>query len=238
MARYLNRGLGIWITIVAASLGGCATTNGTVARNFEPARPPQVTPPPSSNGSLYQTGFGMTLFEDMRARHVGDVLTVIVAEKTDATKKASTSTKKDDAVTMRNPTLFGLSPNFDVPRPFMPALRNLSLETSIDASREFAGEGDSAQKNSLSGRVTVTVTEVLPNGNLVVRGQKRVTINQGDELVQLAGIVRAVDIRPDNTVLSTNIADMTVAYVGEGALADANAQGWLSRVFSGKWWPF
>ncbi|MEJ2592686.1 MAG: flagellar basal body L-ring protein FlgH, partial [Candidatus Thiodiazotropha sp.] len=96
----------------------------------------------------------------------------------------------------------------------------------------------SAQSNKLSGNITVTVVEVLPNRNLYVRGEKRIGINQGYEYVRLAGIVRPQDITPENTVESTRIADPTISYVGEGALADANSMGWLARFFNSVLFPF
>src|SRR3569833_1548254 len=110
--------------------------------------------------------------------------------------------------------------------------RKLDLETKIKGTRAYKGEGDSSQSNQLQGQITVTVAEVLPNGNLVVRGEKQLTITQGDEMIRFAGIVR------DNTVLSTLVADAKISYGGKGTLADANSMGWLGRFFNSSWWPF
>jgi flagellar L-ring protein precursor FlgH len=82
------------------------------------------------------------------------------------------------------------------------------------------------------------VAEVLSNGNLLVRGEKRLTINQGDEYIRFSGIVRPSDIGPDNTVLSTSVADARIAYTGKGTLDESNSSGWLARLFNSKWWPF
>lgn len=222
-----------------ALLGGCSTIDRKAADNeFQSSRPPYVTPPQPTNGSIYQSGYEISLYEDLKARRVGDIITIVLLEKTNASKQASTNTAKENSLAMANPTLFGKKPSFSVPRPFQPSINGLTLDTSVDSKNSFKGEGDSSQSNSLTGNITVSVAEVLPNGNLFVRGQKRLTINQGEELVQFSGYVRAADIRPDNTVLSTKVADAKIAYIGEGTLADANSQGWLGRFFNSKWWPF
>ena len=113
-----------------------------------------------------------------------------------------------------------------------------TLETSLSSASEFDGEGDNTQKNSLTGSLTVTVADVLPNGNLVVRGEKRVSLNQGNEYVKVSGIVRPVDIDPDNSIASTKIADATIIYNGDGQTASANKAGWLTRFFSSALSPF
>ena len=114
--------------------------------------------------------------------------------------------------------------------------RNI-LENDIESQSAFDGEGDSAQSNTLDGDITVSVVGVLPNGNLVVQGEKWITINQGDEYIRLQGIVRPVDISTDNTVLSTKVGNAQIAYGGTGVLADTNRQGWLTRFFSTVIWP-
>jgi flagellar L-ring protein FlgH len=218
---------------------GCSTSpSRPIAEGFEASRPAYYTPPPPQNGAIFQAGYEVSLYEDMRARRVGDILTIILTEKTNASKQAATNTAKESSVDIASPTLFGREFKFDLPRPFMPAAQNATLANSLSSSNSFAGEGDSAQSNSLTGSITVTVAEVLPNGNLFVKGQKRLTINQGDEYVQFSGIVRTADINPDNSVLSTKVADANIAYVGDGMVNDVNSQGWLARFFNGKWWPF
>ena len=112
----------------------------------------------------------------------------------------------------------------------MSALTGNDAETKLTAKRDFKGEGAANQSNSLSGNISVTVVEVLPNGNLNVRGEKRVTLNQGDEYIRLSGIVRPVDIDSANTITSDKVADVTIMYIGEGAMADASKMGWLSRI--------
>ena len=105
-------------------------------------------------------------------------------------------------------------------------------------SSDFTGEGNSAQSNSLAGDISVTVVKRYANGNLLIRGQKWITINQGREFVRLEGMVRAVDVQPDNTVPSTKVANALISYGGQGALADANAKCWLARFFDSPLTPF
>ena len=114
----------------------------------------------------------------------------------------------------------------------------MNLNSALGSGSTFAGESESTQSNSLSGSITVSVVDVLPNGYLKIRGEKRVRLNQGNEYVRLAGIIRPSDISPDNSVESTKIADATIMYTGEGALADANKIGWLARFFISAVFPF
>ncbi len=202
-------------------------------RPLSPAANAEVT------GSLYHVSTGIVLYEDPRARRVGDILIIKLVESTNATKSASTNTKKENAVSIVNPSLFGTSVEYDVSR-HAPLTRttNLDLSATLNSNQDFKGNGGSSQKNSLSGSISVTVTEVLSNGNLLVRGEKLIGINQGHEFVRLSGVVRAQDIQPDNSVLSTQVADAQISYGGKGALADSNGHGWLTRFFLSSWWPF
>jgi flagellar L-ring protein precursor FlgH len=117
-------------------------------------------------------------------------------------------------------------------------LLGFDLSESLKSNHSFEGKGSSDQNNSLQGDISVTVVEVLPNGSLKVRGEKRVTLNRGDEFIRLSGIVRPVDIDASNVIPSTKVADATIMYTGEGELADANRMGWLSRLFMSVLFPF
>ena len=185
--------------------------------------------PAPTQGAIYNAGTGFALFEDTKARVAGDLLTVLLVEKTQAQKKASTSTSKDTSVDIANPTLFG--------RPLSRGGTGIG-GFGVEGGRSFDGKGDSSQSNQLSGSLTVTVIERLPNGNLVVAGEKDLAIGQGSERVRLHGVVRPVDVRADNTITSDRVADARIEYVGRGVLADANSQGWLSRFFNSPWFPF
>ena len=206
---------------------------------FAAVRPPLPPVQPESNGSIYQAGFDYRFFEDVKARRVGDILTVVLEENTAASKDATTSIEKDNTTTIDNPTVFGASPEFDLPG-FIPLdnTDNVNLQTDLSSSHEFEGTGSSSQNNNLTGNITVSVVEVFPNGNLFVRGEKRLTLNQGNEYIRISGMVRPTDILADNTIRSTQIADATIMYTGDGATNEANVIGWLARFFISAVMPF
>jgi flagellar L-ring protein precursor FlgH len=175
---------------------------------------------PVANGSIFQASDGYAaLYEGSRARRVGDPLTIVLVEATAASKSADSK--------LSSAGNFSITP---------PTTGRLALfqgtDASISGARGFTGSGAADQSNSLSGEVSVTVSKVLSNGMLMVQGQKRVTLNRGDEFVQIKGMVRAADIDADNRVPSTRVADAQIAYTGKGDVARASRQGWLSRFFS------
>lgn len=206
---------------------------GCVAPPREPdysATWPEAVPTTAqANGAIYQEGHDIALFENSVARRVGDTLTIRLNEKTNASKSSSTSTKKSTSVDLPGPTIAG--------RPVTVNGTNV-LNVAVDNNSEFEGEGASTQSNRLEGQVTVTVAQRLPNGNLLIRGQKWIAINQGQEYVRIQGIVRPIDIDPDNSVSSLKVADAMISYGGKGALANANAPGLLARFFNLPWLPF
>jgi len=216
-------------------LQGCAHA-GHRTSDAEESRDPRYAPPietytapPAALGTIYNPANSFGLFMDLRARAVGDILQVLLVEKTDASKESSTATGKTSKVAADSPTIIGRGITFKG----QPLLNN-----EVAGDRSFDGKSDSSQSNKLTGSITVTVAERLPNGNLLVRGEKRITINQGQEFIRLQGIVRPVDIGPANSVDSTKIADATITYTGKGTLADSNRQGWLSKFFNSPWFPF
>jgi flagellar L-ring protein precursor FlgH len=216
------------IVALAGVAAGCAS----LPRGDGPWEPPMPETPlaPSlANGAIYQAGYDIPLFENAVARRVGDVLTVRLVENTNASKSSKTSTAKGTAVSLPGPTIGG--------RPVtVNGTSILSGGMQNDAS--FDGEGSSSQSNRLNGDITVTIARRLPNGNLVVRGEKWITINQGREFIRVSGIVRPIDIEPDNSVPSAKVANASITYAGRGALADANAPGWLARFFMSPKLPF
>jgi len=211
-------------------LGGCASMQKPVPDpDFAPVNPPAPTPAEENNGAIYQSQTSRALFEDHRAHRAGDLLTIVLEEQTQASKSASTSTSKDQETDLGNITMFGQAAKVG---------SSGDLSAGFSGSRDFDGEGESSQSNQLSGNITVTVAEVLSNGNLVIRGEKLLTLNQGDEYLRIRGIVRQVDVEPDNTIPSTKIANAQITYGGRGVLAESNEMGWLARFFNTKWWPF
>ena len=216
------------IIFTALVLSACATPKrGDV--EYAPVKPVTQTGPTQHTDSIYQSGSAWYLLEDIKPRRVGDMLTVTLQEKTDAKKQADTETKKatDNQITALN--FLGAPVTYND--------RQL-LDTKLKSQYDFKGEADSQQSNSLTGSVTVTVVEVQANGNLVVQGEKWVTINKGDEYIRLRGIVRPSDINPDNTISSERVANAQIQYSGEGTIANANEQGWLAKFFNSIWMPF
>ncbi len=206
---------------------------------FGPVMPEPRPDPVASNGSLYKVGYTRFLFQDLRPQRVGDLLLVELVEKTDASKKAETSTEKSTSLDLNNPTIFGTTPQFNVGRAWpLASTTDLNLDVNASSEHSFDGSGESTQSNSLEGSITVMVVQVLPNGNLVVRGEKIVTLNRGPEFVRLKGIVRPEDVSADNTVLSTRIANVEIIYGGEGEVADASKLGWIARFFISALMPF
>ncbi len=229
---------GAAVSLLVISLVACQSAP-TRDPEFAAARPPLPPQPAAANGSIYQAGFDLRLYEDIKARRVGDILTVHLTENTDGSKSTTSTADRTSTTNVTNPTILGASPKFDVPG-FVPlsSTRDLSLETSLSSDSAFEGSGASSQKNKLTGDITVTVVEVLPNGNLMVRGEKRLTINNGNEYIRVSGTVRATDIQTDNSVLSTQIADATIMLTGDGQGADSNIMGWLARFFISAIIPF
>jgi len=214
--------------VVASTLAGCASAPQEPAADerYSPVSP-SVYAPAAEPGTIYRSG-GLSLFMDLRAHDVGDILTVRLIERTNAAKESSASSAKSTEVDTGFPILGG-----------RPVTRNGTpiLNNEISSERSFSGQADASQSNRLDGSVAVTVAERLPNGNLLVRGEKWITLNNGEELIRFSGIVRPVDIGPDNTIPSTKVADAKIVYSGKGTLADASRAGWLSRFFNSPWFP-
>jgi flagellar L-ring protein precursor FlgH len=215
------------IALGAMTLAGCIAPPREA--DYSATWPEPPPPASQSNGAIYQAGHEVALFENSVARRVGDTLTIRLLESTNASKSSSTSTKKSSSIDLPGPTIAG--------RPVTVNGTEV-LNMNVENETEFDGEGASRQSNKLEGDVTVTVAQRLPNGNLLVRGQKWIAINQGKEFVRIQGIVRPIDIDPDNSVPSFKVADAMISYGAQGALADANAPGLLSRFFNFKWLPF
>jgi len=183
-----------------------------------PYAPP--APPPMADGAIFHAAAGYApLTSGSRAAQVGDVLTIILVEKTQATKSNSATTDRSGNI--------GITPPATGPLSFI-------KPTSLSASGggKFDGKGQAEQSNQLNGAISVTVAAVYPNGTMLIRGEKNLTLNRGDEQIRISGIVRAADIDLDNTVPSTRVADAKITYAGTGEIARASRQGWLSHFFS------
>ncbi|MBN1005243.1 flagellar basal body L-ring protein FlgH [Amphritea pacifica] len=211
-------------------LGGCVSAPPKPDNpHFAPVRPPAMQAPREVTGSIFNAATSNSLYSDGRAHRVGDIITVVLQESTSSSKSNKTTVDKSNSQTLGSPTVLGIQPTvFGKP---------LSV-SSGDSSTAFDGEGKSDMSNSLDGNITVTVHEVMPNGLMVVKGEKWLTLNQGDEYIRVSGMIRPQDISTSNTVYSTQLADARITYSGSGALNDSNSMGWLSKFFIGPLWPF
>jgi flagellar L-ring protein precursor FlgH len=214
------------LTLLA--LAACRAAPEHVA-DFGATWPDPVPEAEAVNGAIYQGGQDVPLFENSVARRVGDVLTITLQEKTAASKSATTNTSKKTKTDLPGPTLLGAPVTVNGVQ---------VLDNALDHQSNFAGSGDSAQSNQLQGNISVTVAKRFANGNLLVRGQKWMMLNQGREYVRIQGIVRPIDIAPNNSVPSYRVADAQIEYGSQGVLAAANSKSWLARFFDSKWMPF
>jgi flagellar L-ring protein FlgH len=215
------------VAATALLLGACATRE---ALDDFPEQPfPEPEPRGPANGSIYQSGTEVALFENATARRVGDIVTIRLVESTNASKSSSTTTSKSTSIELPGPTIAG-----------RPVTVNGTpiLEMGVDNSTSFDGSGDSAQSNQLRGDITVAVVKRLSNGLLLVRGQKWIGINQGREYIRIEGVIRPIDVQPDNSIESTKVANASISYGGKGPVANAAAPGLLARFFNSKWTPF
>lgn len=219
-------------SLALLQLVGCADLLHPPPRRdpaYAPARAEEIAPVTTNLGSIYQPGYEMRLFEDPRARRVGDMLTITLTEKTKAQKDADTIANRSGRTTVEAPVLLGQQ---------AAQLLGYTMRSSLESTNDFTGQGSSNQSNALTGSLTVTVVEVLPNGNLRIQGEKRLGLNQGNEYVKLSGIVRPIDIDAANTVDSSKVADATMIYNGEGVVDDVNRMGWLQRFFTSVLFPY
>lgn len=214
--------------LLALLLTACATPKRGDPE-YAPAMPVSLLAPTESSDSIYQSGNAWLLHEDIKARRIGDMLTVVLEEQTDAEKTAETDTSKTTDTSITSSTIMGNPVTRDGQNVF---------DTDLQSDHSFDGGGESTQSNSLTGSVTVTVVDVLANGNLLVQGEKWIHINQGEEYLRLKGIVRTIDINPDNTISSVRVANAQIQYSGDSTLDDSNNMGWLAKFFNSPWMPF
>lgn len=211
------------LALLALPMSAQAKKSKAVAPDYGPTLPANPSPA-QANGAIFDVQSYSPLTSGARASRIGDILTITLVERTSATKSTSASTGRNGNI--------GLSPPVSGP---------LSLidpgDVNMGGDQSFKGKGETAQSNALSGELSVTVAAVYPNGNLLVQGEKALTLNRGDENVQFSGIVRSADISVDNRVLSTRVAAARIRYIGKGEIARASQQGWLQRFFS-KMSPF
>ena len=212
-------------------MAGCSSKPPESAVNQEPLEEPVVAnPKPQSPGTLWN-GDESNWLSDVKARRVGDIVTVIIQEKASASKEATTATDRSSTIAAGISSLFGLEKTAEN--------NGLSPASLIGASSDnkFAGTGKTTRTENLVATLTTQVVEAYPNGNLKIRGGKSVTVNNENQLIYLTGIVRPFDVTADNTVDSGNILNAQISYTGKGAVSDKQKPGWLGRIFDNVW-PF
>ncbi|MBB3105002.1 flagellar basal body L-ring protein FlgH [Azomonas macrocytogenes] len=217
--------------LVAGCVGPTAKPNDPY---YAPVLPRTPIPAAQTSGAIYQAGFDQSLFNDRRARRVGDVITITLSERTQARKTANSELEKNSDASLSLGSLFGSKMSGKNPISGSP----LSFSADYSGTRQTDGSADADQSNSLTGSITVTVAEVMPNGVMLVRGEKWMTLNTGDELIRISGLIRTEDIMPDNTVSSNRVADARITYSGTGAFADASQPGWFDRLLMSPLMPF
>lgn len=202
-------------------LAGCASTPPTSVSQPMSARPAYIAPenaPPS--GSIFRGSVGRSIIEDRRARYVGDILTVNVVEKNTASTKSNTKTARDSSMSA------GITAYSDLPLKGVVS----GIDLGLTSANEFDGSGESKGENTFTSTITVTVTDVLPNGHLIVSGEKQVAINQGNEFIRFSGVVNPITILAANVVNSSQVADARIEYKSNGYLTENQQPGWLSRI--------
>jgi len=206
---------------LSALLAGCVTmTPSTAVHQPMTVRPELRTAIAPANGSIYNVASARPLFEDRRARFIGDTITINIAEKTAAAKKSDTKAERTDDRTMGVPTLSGL--------PFA-SFQGAKLATNSET--KFDSTGENTSSNNFTGTLTVTVIDVYPNGNLLVSGEKQIGLKEGEEFVRFSGVVNPNNITAGNTVQSTQVADARIEYKANGFVDSAQVMGWLGRFF-------
>lgn len=188
-------------------------------RGFEASVPQDAVAQRPADGSIFNASAGYTaLIQGSRAHGVGDVVMIILSETTTTAKSATTKTSRAGSASITPPTAgpVVLDPN--------------ALNAASQSS--FNGAGNTAQTSSFGGTIAVTIAQVRPNGTVLVRGEKRMLLSQGQEWIQFSGIVRLADIDNDNTVASAKVADARIEYAGNGTIQRAGREGWLSRFFN------
>lgn len=215
----MRRFSAILMCLLAATLVGCASVPETIIQHPTSTAPKAVAPVPAANGAIFQASAYRPMFEDRRARLVGDILTIAINERTSAGKSAANSTSKNGSVEFGAPTLFGI-----------PATTTAKAALSAESANKFEDKGSATSSNNFSGTISVTVVDVLPNGNLVVSGEKQVALDKGVEYVRFSGVVNPNNIT-NNVVSSTQVADARVEYRTNSRIDKAEMMSQLTRFF-------
>jgi flagellar L-ring protein precursor FlgH len=221
-----------WIlAIVNVALGAAACATGqapkqiTSTHQIEPARP-RMSPPTPAEGSIWSPRTSANLYADLKARNVGDIVTINIIESAKASKNATTTTARDSSLAASwSGVLAKLTGDW------------VGSDQAVHFKNDFDGKGETTRSSQLNAYITAQVIHVLPNGNLVIRGSRQVQVNNENQFINISGVIRPEDISSNNIVLSTFIADATIELTGQGVISDNQRPGWLARILN--WiWPF
>lgn len=204
----------------AAIVAGCTSVPPTNVHQPMSVRPMAQPERMTSNGSIYQAGYSRPLFEDRRARFTGDTLTILISENTNAAIKSSNAAQRSQNMSASVSNLARI-----------PGKSLLGL--GVDAANEskFDTKGSAGNNNTFTGNISVTVIEVLANGNLLVSGEKQLGIGHEHEFIRLSGVVNPANISSANVVESSKVADARIEYKSAGGIADSENMGWMARFF-------
>jgi flagellar L-ring protein precursor FlgH len=217
------------IGILAIGVGGCATSEApmkiTATPPIEPL-PPRISPPAPAEGSLWSPRTSASLYADLKARNVGDIVTINIVESARASKNATTKTARDSSLAAGwSGVLEKLAGDW------------VGNEQGVNFKNEFDGKGETTRSSQLNAYITAQVIGLLPNGNLVIQGSRQVQVNNENQFINIRGVIRPEDISSNNVVLSTFIADASIELTGQGVISDNQRPGWLARILN--WiWPF
>ena len=214
-------------TVFLVMLAGCAQYNADrVSIDFEPMYPQEMPLVETNNrsGTIFNAAQGNLFSMETKAQQVGDIITVSFAESFQATKSQNAATSRSLDSSVNLPGVANLI------LPDRTNAADLSTKLAAGSENSFSGSGSSAQSNSLTGQVSVHVVRVFQNGNLEILGQKKLTLNNGDEYIRVHGIVRPQDIDAENVVSSDRIANANIQYIGAGDIAESSKKGWYSKI--------
>ncbi|TXI88743.1 MAG: flagellar basal body L-ring protein FlgH [Burkholderiaceae bacterium] len=206
--------------VIVLALSACAVTPAPIVHQTGVTRGQTAKNQKEANGAIFQAASYRPLFEDYKARMIGDVLTISISENTSAAKAAASSGSKAGGANFSAPTLFGI-----------PSTTTAKASISTSASSKFDEKGAETSSNTFTGTIAVTVVEVLPNGNLLVSGEKQIAFNKGAEFVRFSGVVNPQTITAANTVPSTQVADARFEYRSTSHVDLAEANSLLTRFF-------
>lgn len=198
----------------------CTTTPPTNIHQPMTARPSPRFDAPSGNGAIFQAGYSRPLFEDRRARFVGDTITINITESTTASAKSNSKLDKSNTSKAGISAMAGL-----------PGQSFLGMNLNATSSNAFNGKGEAANNNVFTGSITATVIDVMPNGNLLVSGEKQLAIGHEQEFVRISGVVNPSFVDFSNSIDSSKVADARIEYKSAGQISEGQLMGWLARFF-------